>query len=237
MFAREGAATIIVDVRPEVAESAASEIRNAGGSAMAIPGDASDIADVNGAVRLIIEKYGRIDVLVNNAGLFSNSPALALTVADWHRVLAVNLDSVFFWSLAAVREIMMPARAGVIVNVASLAALAAGPDSSAYTAAKHGVVGLTKALAVEWAPFGIRVNALCPGLTQTEMVQSGWLGKEEALARRLARIPSGKIAQPDDQANAILFMASVDAAAVNGLVMNVDGGQMALSSGYSIAGR
>lgn len=118
---------------------------------------------------------------------------------------------------------MLANRRGAIVNVASTAGLNAGPGAAPYVAAKHGLVGLTKALAVDWGPLGVRVNALRPGITETEMVRASWSGRDAAYAERLARIPIGRAATPDEQSEAILFMASPGSGSVNGLIMNVDG--------------
>jgi NAD(P)-dependent dehydrogenase (short-subunit alcohol dehydrogenase family) len=144
------------------------------------------------------------------------------------------LDGPFFWSQSVAAASMLPRRSGAIVNVASLAGLISGPRIAAYTASKHGLVGLTKALAVEWGPFGIRVNAICPGFTETDMVAAARASNPEMFAERVGRIPLGIAATADDQANAILFLASDQAAAIAGLAMNIDGGTLAMASGFSV---
>jgi len=149
--------------------------------------------------------------------------------------MAVNLDAVFHWSQAVATASMISRRCGAIVNVASLAGLVAIPDAAAYVASKHGVVGLTKALAVDWGRYNIRVNALCPGMTWTDLSKEDQVRNPQMFVERERRIPLGHAAQPAEQAEAILFLASAGASAVNGLIMNVDGGQLAMSSGSSLA--
>lgn len=234
LFAAEGAVVAINDIRAEAAEVAAGEIRGRGGRAFALAGDAADTEQVRCAVRRTVADYGRIDVLVNNAAVIAVEATEALSAANWNRTIAINLGGPFFWAQAVAVESMLPRRDGVIVNVASIAGLVGGPNMASYVASKHGVVGLTKALAVDWGPHGIRVNALCPGLTETDMVKAVRLSNPAMFADRQNRIPLGRPATPEDQAHAIAFMASSEASSVHGLIMNVDGGTVAMSSGYSV---
>lgn len=234
LFAAEGAVVAINDIRAEAADAVAGEIRAAGGRAIAVPGDVCDVDRVRAIVRQLVADHGRIDVLVNNAAMISLGAAEVIPADTWARTVAVNLDGPFFWAQAVAVDSMLPRRDGVIVNVASIAGLVGGPNMAAYVATKHGVVGLTKALAVEWGPCGIRVNALCPGLTETDMVKAVRARDPEMFEERQNRIPLGRPATPEDQAEAILFMASPAASSVHGLIMNVDGGTVAMSSGYSI---
>jgi NAD(P)-dependent dehydrogenase (short-subunit alcohol dehydrogenase family) len=148
--------------------------------------------------------------------------------------MAVNLDGTFYWAQAVASRSMIPRRAGAIVNVASIAGLVGFPNAASYVASKHGVVGLTKALAVDWGQYNIRVNALCPGMTWGSNLSKADLAKNpNHFVDRVPRIPLGHAAQPEDQANAILFLASAEASYAHGLIMNVDGGQIALSSGHT----
>jgi NAD(P)-dependent dehydrogenase (short-subunit alcohol dehydrogenase family) len=229
-LAEEGAAVAINDLDADRAQAAALAL---GASAIAIPGDASSEQVARDRTAEVVALWGRVDILINSAGIFYMGPAEQVASQDWRKVMAVDLDGPFFWAQAAASQSMLANRSGAIVNVASTAGLNAGPGAAPYVAAKHGVVGLTKALAVEWGPFGVRVNALCPGITETEMVTNSWNGRDEAFAERVARIPMGRAATPEEQAEAILFMASPISGSVNGLIMNVDGGNLALSSGYS----
>jgi NAD(P)-dependent dehydrogenase (short-subunit alcohol dehydrogenase family) len=227
-LAREGALVAVNDLEASKADQVASEV---GG--MAIPGDASLHEVAQARTAEVVERFGQVDILVTSAGIFYHGAAETITPDAWRNVMAVDLDGPFFWAQAAAPS-MIARGAGAIVNIASASGLVAGPGSAPYTAAKHGVVGLTKALAVEWGPLGIRVNALCPGLTETEMVAAAWRGREQAYAERLARIPMGLAATPEEQAEAVLFLAARSSRSVNGLIMNVDGGTVALSSGYSV---
>lgn len=233
-FAGEGAIVVLNDVRVEAAQAAVDEIVQAGGRAFAVGADASDHNAVEQAVRDIMSREGRIDILVNNAGIFANAPTEKMAASEWRRVLSVNLDGPFFWSQAVAVSSMLPRRSGVIVNVASLASLVSGPRIAAYTASKHGLVGLTKALAIEWGPYGIRVNAICPGLTETDLVAAARIANPQMFAERVERIPLGVAATVDDQANAIIFLASDQASAIAGIAMNIDGGTLAMSSGFSV---
>lgn len=194
----------------------------------------ADSEAVRSNVREILAEHGRIDVLVNNAATIAVEPAETVSIANWERVVAVNLNGVFLWAQAVAAESMIPNKDGVIINVASIAGMVASPHMASYIATKHAVVGLTKALAVEWGVRGIRVNALCPGLTETELVAAKRAENPAVFEGRERRIPLGRPATPDDQASAILYMASPDASSVHGLIMNVDGGQLAMSSGYAL---
>lgn len=233
-FAAEGAVVAVNDLRQDAAEAAAEAIRAKGGQAFALPGDVSDPAQVAANIDDVLGRHGRIDVLVNNAGMIDYGAATEVSAERWRRIQSVNTDGVFLWSQGVAVKSMIPRAAGAIVNVASTAGLAGIPQNVGYVASKHAVVGITKALAVEWSRLGVRVNCLCPGLTETEMVQAVAARNPAMWADRRQRVPSGRAATPDEQASAIAFLASDEASYVTGLVMNVDGGQMALFSGYSI---
>lgn len=230
IFAREGAQVVINDLAPADVEAAVSKIELSGGQAFGVAGDVSDQAQVLANVETIMKRFGRIDVLVNNAGVMSRAKPERLEAQAWRRMFAINVDGVFFWSQAVAVAAMIPKRVGVIVNVASVAGLAAVPHATPYVASKHAVVGLTRSLAVDWAQYNIRVNAVCPGITLTEMSAASRARAPEVYESRIQRIPLGRAAQAEDQANAIVFLASPEAAYVQGLIMNVDGGGMALAS-------
>lgn len=232
LFAAEGATVVINDLRGDAAECAAAAIIKTGGQAFAFSGDIADTKQVSASVRKIVERFGRIDVLVNNAGSAFNAPAELYT--DFSRSLSVNLGGAMNWSQAVAVTSMIPNTSGVIVNVSSLAGLGAVPGDVGYVASKHGLIGLTKALAVEWAPYHIRVNCIAPGITDSQMVRDAIERQPLIMAERVARVPLGRIAEPEDQAKAVLFLASADAAYITGITLPVDGGQMALHSGFSI---
>ena len=234
LLAAEGGIVAVNDVRDLPAEATAQSIRDAGGEAFAIAGDVSDFDQVQANLAVVLKRCGHVDVLVNNAGLFDIGPAESVTPERWRRSMAVNLDGSFYWAQAVATGSMIARRSGRIVNVSSPAGLAAIPNNIGYVASKHAVVGLTRSLAVEWGRHGIGVNALCPGVTESEMVQGFRAADPAMFADRLKRIPVGRSAQPEEQAEAIAFLASAQASYVNGLIMSVDGGMHALFAGYSL---
>ncbi len=232
-FAAEGAHLVLNDIDSQgleqVRKSLPANIRSA-----TVVADVSDKATGSLLADAAVKEFGRIDVLVNNvgaSGIFSNAEALPFD--NWDRIITVTLNSVFYVS-QAVGRVMIKQRRGSIVNISSLAGLVAMPGNCSYVAAKHGVVGLTKALAVEWARYGIRVNAVCPGLTETAVVKDLLQREPQFYEARKRRILIGRLAQPEEQANMVLFLASDEASYVNGLIANVDAGTLALNSGYTV---
>jgi len=231
-FAEEGAVVIINDMHQDSVDAVVEEIRSRGGKAAAAVFDVTDRSEATKAVERIVDEYGAINVLVNNAGGESMQPAE--TYSNWDRVVAVNLTAPFLMSQAVANASMIPAKRGAIVNLSSLAGLAALPNDAGYSASKHGVIGLTKALGVEWAKYGIRVNAVSPGMSETP-ASLAWKEREpEAFEARIARVPSKRMGRAEEQAAAILFLASDDASFITGHTIPVDGGQMALNSGHSM---
>lgn len=188
---------------------------------------AADLADTASAERLIrdvIDACGRLDILVNNAGIIRRTPATHYTDDDWDEVLAVNLTSVFRLCRSAGRH-MLERGSGKIVNIASLLSFQGGINVPAYTAAKSGVAGLTRALANEWAGRGVNVNAIAPGYMQTDNTRA--LREDPIRSRQiLDRIPAGRWGTPDDLAGAVVFLASAASDYVHGHVLVVDGGWM-----------
>jgi NAD(P)-dependent dehydrogenase (short-subunit alcohol dehydrogenase family) len=234
MFSALGAVVAINDLGSTQVEEAVRGIEAEGGVAMALVGDAADAEVAQRSVASVVERHGRVDVLVNNAGIFQLETARTVSVERWKQVTSVNLDSVFYWSQAAAVSSMIPNRSGAIVNVASVAGLVGVPNAASYVASKHAVVGLTKALAIEWGQHNIRVNAICPGVTTTAMVRATRAANPKAMEERERRIPLGHSAAPMDQGNAILFLASDLASSVHGIAMQIDGGTVAMSSGSSV---
>jgi NAD(P)-dependent dehydrogenase (short-subunit alcohol dehydrogenase family) len=215
-----GARVTVADIDGQAAESTAAALRERGGSASAIALDVTDVAAVEAAA----EASGDIDILINNAGLVTNAPALETTDADWRRVLSVDLDGVFFCSRAFGRAMVARGR-GAIVNIGSMAGdIVVHPQGQpAYNAAKAGVSMLTKSLAAEWAKCGVRVNAVAPGYTATELTLLG-RSKPEWFQTWLDRTPMGRLGEPDEIAAAVLFLASEAASFMTGSIVTVDGG-------------
>jgi NAD(P)-dependent dehydrogenase (short-subunit alcohol dehydrogenase family) len=230
-FAAEGAIVAINDLRFEAAEAALAEVTGAGGQGVAIPGDVADRGQVEASVKRVIDRFGRIDVLISNAGLPNFEPAEAYS--KWEKSVSVNLTGHFYWAQTVARESMIPNQSGSIVITSSLAGLGALIGDIGYVTCKHGLVGMTKGLAVEWAKYGIRVNCVAPGFTDSLMVRQNVGVNPEAFKQRVGRIPLGRIGDPEEQAAAMLFLASDDAGYITGHTIPVDGGQMALHSGFS----
>ena len=231
LFAGEGARVAVNDQKPDAAQATVDAISDAGGEAFAIPGDVADEAFAKTAIAEVVARWGKIDVMVCNAGVSTIQSATEYT--DWRRSMGVNLDAPFYWSRQAAIQSMIPNNSGAIVIVASNAGFAAFPGDVGYISSKHGVTGLTKSLAVEWAPHNIRVNCVCPGLTDTGMVREMEALDPDRFTIRRQRIPLGRVGKPEEQADAMLYLASDQASYVTGLIMNVDGGQMALYSGFA----
>ena len=222
-LAREGARVVVGEVSPELAASAADEIKAAGGDALAVTADVSRMDHVQAMFEKVAATYGRIDILVNNAGIGIGKPLLDYTEADWDRQMGVNVKGVFLCSQAAAR-VMMPRRSGKIVNFASTSAfVASSKPGVAYDTSKGAVRQMTTSLAAELAPHGINVNAVAPGTVATEMTRES-VSTAEGMAWQLARIPTGRLAQPDDVAGVVLFLCSSEASYITGHTFLVDGG-------------
>lgn len=230
MAAEEGALVVVCDLDQEQVQAA---VKSIGGRATGVVGDVSKPEQVRRNVDEVMRVHGRIDVLINNAAVTSYQTPETVTADAWRREIDVCLGGSFFWAQAVAVASMIPRQGGSIVNLGSGAALAAMPRSAAYVSAKHGIVGLTKSLAVDWGQFNIRVNCVCPGLTYTELAQFIARQNPEMMQQRELRIPLQRGATPEDVANAILFLASSQAHAISGVALSVDGGTLAMSSGFS----
>jgi NAD(P)-dependent dehydrogenase (short-subunit alcohol dehydrogenase family) len=205
-------------------EEALIEFEQVGAEALAIPGDVSDEEAVREMVGDVMENFGRVDVLVNNAGISGIVPAEQTTLADWNRTLAVNLTGPFLMCRDFGKE-MLRQGSGSIVNISSVAGLLGIADRAAYNTSKHGLIGLTRTLAAEWGGRGVRVNAVCPGWVKTEMDQedqaSGGYTDEDIEGRT----PMGRFAKAEDIAQAVAFLADPALSGyVNGHTLSVDGG-------------
>jgi NAD(P)-dependent dehydrogenase (short-subunit alcohol dehydrogenase family) len=208
-------------------DATVAELRSAGAEAIALPGDVSDEATVRAMVKAVMEEFGRIDVLVNNAGISTIVSAEETTLADWNRTLAVNLTGPFL-TCREFGKAMLEAGSGSIVNVSSVAGLLGVGDRAAYNASKHGLVGLTRTLAAEWGARGVRANAVCPGGVKTEMDAENQAGGGYTDADIVGRIPMARFATPEDVARAVAFLADPGwSGFVNGHTLSVDGGWFA----------
>lgn len=219
-LAGAGAAVTIADRDAAAAEATAAVLRERGGAVTVQVLDVTDVVAVEAAATAASDT----DILVNNAGLVTNAPVLDTTDADWRRVLDVDLDGVF-WCARAFGRAMVARRRGAIVNVGSMAGdIVVHPQAQpAYNAAKAAVHMLTKSLAAEWAKSGVRVNAVAPGYTATELTLLG-RSKPDWFAAWLDRTPMGRLGEPDEIAAAVLFLASDAASFMTGSVVTVDGG-------------
>lgn len=226
-LAAEDAAVVIADVAAERGEAVAAEIRDKGGTALFVRADVSHDDEVAAAVARAVEVFGGLDLAFNNAGV-EGAAAITheCTVENWNRTLAVNLTGV--WSCMRHEIPAMLARGGgAIVNNSSVAGLVGFATIPAYTASKHGIVGLTKTAALEYAEKGIRVNAVCPGVIDTEMIERFTGNQPEAEAALLATEPVGRLGRPEEIAEAVVWLCSERASFVTGQAIAVDGGFVA----------
>ncbi|WP_209541101.1 2-hydroxycyclohexanecarboxyl-CoA dehydrogenase [Variovorax sp. Varisp41] len=225
-FAREGARVAVLDLNPGAAETVAARIEAEGGRALALRCDITERASVDAAVAAVLERFGAIDVLVNNAGWDVFRPFTKTEPAQWEKLIAINLTGALHMHHAVLPG-MAARKAGRIVNIASDAARVGSSGEAVYAACKGGLVAFTKTIAREHARHGITANVVCPGPTDTALFADykEGAGNPEKLMEAFTRsIPLGRIGQPDDLPGAILFFASDDAAFVTGQVLSVSGG-------------
>jgi NAD(P)-dependent dehydrogenase (short-subunit alcohol dehydrogenase family) len=221
-LAQKGYWVAVNDLVPP--EETLKALRNIGAAALSLPGDVSDEAVVLGMVEAVMDEFGQVDVLVNNAGVSFITPAEETALADWRRVLEVNLTGPFLMS----REFgnaMLERGSESIVNISSVAGLLGIADRAAYNASKHGLIGLTRTLAAEWGGRGVRVNAVCPGWVKTEMDQEDQASGDYTDEDIEARTPMACFATPENIAQAVAFLAAPELSGyVNGHALSVDGG-------------
>lgn len=222
-LAEEGARVAVCSSRSlDSAQAVAETIENRGGSALALQADVSNATDVGGLFKNVLDRWGGVDILVNNAGITRDGLLMRLKPGDWDAVLNVNLKGAFLCMQAAVRP-MMRARSGRIINISSVTGLIGNPGQAGYTAAKSGLIGLTKTAAKELASRGITANVVAPGYIPTEMTEKL---PEQLKEKILEQVPLGTPGTPEDIAAAVAFLASADAAYITGQVLVVDGGMV-----------
>lgn len=223
-LAEAGCKTVLADVIPPTETE--SEIVAIGGSAKSITCDLRQSASIEKITKGALDAYGKIDILVNNAGITKRHPAIEMPTESWDEVINVNLRSCFLLSQAVAREMIRRNIRGKIINMASMQSFQGGMLIAAYTAAKSGIAGLTRALAVEWAPRGINVNAIAPGYMATELTEP--IMRDPTRNRQvLDRIPAGRWGTPDDLKGAVVFLASEASSYLHGTILCVDGGWLA----------
>jgi len=227
VFAREGAAVVVADINDNGGRMVAEEIARAGGKARFVHADVTKRDEVKAMVEAAVEGFGRLDLLVNNAGYSHlNQPMLDVTEDDFDRVFAINVKAIYLSALEAV-PVMRRQGGGCILNTSSTAALRPRPGLTWYNGSKGAVNTITKSMAAELAPDGIRVNALCPVIGETGMTQvfMGGVDTPEIREKFRATIPLGRFSRPDDIAKAALYLASDDAEFITGVTLEVDGGR------------
>jgi len=224
---REGAAVVCADIDPAAAETAAAQIRSAGGRAAALGIDIRDRPAVEGSVATTAREFGRLDVLVDCVGVSQTAGFLELEPGEWDRVIAVNLTGMFHLGQAAARQMVRQGGGGSIINVTSQLAEVARPERAAYVASKGGGRSLTHAMALELAAHRIRVNAIAPGPTLTGLTRVSYADPER-LRSTIAQIPLGRMGQPEDIAGAIVYLASDESRWVTGSTVTVDGGYLVI---------
>jgi len=221
-FAQEGADIVIGDVNMADAEKTCLDIEALGRKSLALELDVTDYQKVEAGVNKILDKFAKVDILINNAGITKDNLMLRMSDADWDAVIKVNLKGTFNCT-KAVSRVMMKQRSGKIINIASIIGIIGNAGQANYSASKAGIIALTKTTAKEFASRNININAVAPGFIQTDMTAKL---SEDVKQKMLAMIPLNKLGSPNDVANACLFLASEDAAYITGQTIVVDGGMV-----------
>jgi len=230
-LAKERANIVIADVDKDEGEKVAQMIREMGRDCLAVKCDVRNSQEVEEMVEKTMQKFGRIDILVNNAGVSSMAPMVELEEKDWDFNMDINAKGQFLCSRAVAKH-MIKQRSGKIINNASLAAKRGALFLGHYSASKFAVLGLTYTMAIELAPYNITVNAVCPGIVETDMIRREWkwegdlrgMTPEKVRKEVLSTIPLGRLAKPEDIAGVVAFLASEDADYITGQAININGG-------------
>jgi meso-butanediol dehydrogenase / (S,S)-butanediol dehydrogenase / diacetyl reductase len=226
LFAREGARVAVAARRAEPLATVTVEMAKAGGETLAVQCDVTQARQVQDAMRAIVGRFGRLDVVVNNAGALIAATAEETSDADWDRIIDVNAKGTFLVSRAALPELRRTG-GGSIINIGSILSLVGMKKRAAYCAAKGGVLLLTRAMALDHAHERIRFNCICPGLVETELIRGLFTGtpeREDLLRQRIEQIPLGRLGQPEDVARLAVFLASEESSWITGAALSVDGG-------------
>lgn len=227
LFAREGAKVVVADVKVEGGEETVRQITDAGGSAVFVKVDVSNASEVEAMINKAVDTYGQLDYACNNAGIEGTMGCIAeCTEENWDRTIGINLTGVWLCMKYEIPE-MLKRGGGAIVNMASVAGLVGFPNLPAYCASKGGVVLLTKSASLEYAKQGIRINAICPGVIRTAMIDRIVMEHPEMEAGLLATEPVGRLGTPDEIAEAVIWLCSAAASYVTGIPMPIDGGFVA----------
>lgn len=223
-FAKNGAKVVVNDIVAEGAEETVEMIKAAGGEAIFVKADVTQAIEVEALINKTVEIYGRLDYAHNNAGIDGEPAPLAdCTIENWDRTIGINLRGVFLCMKYEIPQ-MVKQGSGAIVNTASIAGLIGTASMPAYNASKHGVVGLTRTAALEYAAAGVRINAVCPGATRTALLENIMAVMPELLETLESSHPIGRIAEPEEIANTVVWLCSDEASFVTGHPMVVDGG-------------
>jgi NAD(P)-dependent dehydrogenase (short-subunit alcohol dehydrogenase family) len=224
LFAKKGIRVVLSDVNDTDGKKNADQIVDSGGEAIFVKCDVSKQTDVEGLVKITMEKYGQLDYAVNNAGIEGErSKTAECSEQNWDKTIDINLKGAWFCMKFEIKQ-MLKNKKGSIVNIASIAGLVGFDSIPAYVASKHGLVGLTKAASLDYAADGIRVNAICPAVIKTEMIERTTKNDKEMLENYKAMHPIGRIGEPIEVAESIYWLCSDQASFVTGIAMPVDGG-------------
>jgi glucose 1-dehydrogenase len=228
-LAADGASIALADINAELGEAAAKALRNEGARAIFVATDVTDRAAIDALVNRAVDEFGRLDVMLNNAGVAINASILEMSDEIFDKVLATNLRSAFIGTQLAARQMVASGRGGVIINMSSVNALLAIPGLAAYACSKGALNQLTKVAAIELAVHKIRVVAIGPGTILTDLAKKAVLGDDAARRKILARTPLGRAGEPEEVASVASFLASDDASYITGQTIYPDGGRLALN--------